>query len=93
MKPTSPALAIGVGFTAFEVTAAAMAVGAVDRDLAIANSLKELPDELCTRLSSKDPTVRVEALVDTLTIAGASTAIAGRLQQAGSKAISTALEQ
>jgi hypothetical protein len=52
-----------------------------------------LPSELRSRLNSDDPSVRGEALADTLAIAGASTAIVGRLQQTGSKAITTALEK
>ncbi len=43
--------------------------------------------------SSEDPTVRGEALVDVLSIAGASTAIVGRLQQQGNNAITLALER
>ena len=72
---------------------AVMEVGAVDTALAIASGLKDLPDELRTRLNGEDPTFLCEAMIDTRAIAGASTAIAGRLQQTGSKAISTALEK
>jgi hypothetical protein len=70
-----------------------MEVGAVDTALTIASGLTELPGELRARLNSEDPTVRGEALVDTLAIASASTAIVGRLQQTGSKAITAALEK
>lgn len=93
MKPASPALVIGVCSTAFEVTAAAMAVGAVDTTLAIASSLKELPYGLRTSLNDKESTARCEVMMDILAIVDASTAIAGRLQETGSKAISTALEK
>jgi hypothetical protein len=93
MKLTPPALMVGVGLTAYEVTAAVMEVGAVDAALAIAIGLRDLLGEIKARLNSEDPTVRGEALVDTLAIAGASTAIAGRLQQTGSKALTAALEK
>ena len=72
---------------------AVMEVGAVDATLSTASGLKDRPDELRARLNSEDPTVRGEALVDTLAIAGASTAIVGRLQQTGSKAFTAALEK
>lgn len=93
MKLTPPALVVGVGLSAYEVTTAVIEVGAADTAIAIARNLKELPGELRARLNSEDPTVRGEALVDTLAIAGASTAIVGRLQQTGGKAISDALEK
>jgi filamentous hemagglutinin len=93
MKLTPPALVVGVGLTTYEVTAAVMEVGAVDAALAIAIGLRDLPREIKARLNSEDPTVRGEALVDTLAIAGASTAIVGRLQQTGSKAFTAALEK
>ena len=72
---------------------AVMEVGAVDTALAIASGLTELPGELRALLNSEEFTARYEAMIDTRAIAGASTAIAGRLQQTGSKAISTALEK
>lgn len=93
MKLTPPALVVGVGLTTYGVTAAVMEVGAVDAALAIAIGLRDLPGEIKARLNSGDPTVRGEALVDTLAIAGASTAIVGRLQQTGSKAFTAALER
>ena len=70
-----------------------MAVGAVDTALAIATGLKELQGELRALLNSEESTTHCEVVMDTLPIAGASTAIAVRLQQAGSKAVSTALEK
>ncbi len=70
-----------------------MEVGAVDTAPAIASGLTELPGELRARLNSEDLTIHGEALVDTLAIAGASTAIVGRLQQTGSKAITAPLEK
>lgn|GEM_PF-5844194 len=93
MKLTPPAVVLGVGLTTYEVTTAVKVVGAVDAALAIASGLRDLPGELRARLNSEDPTIRGEALVDTLAIAGASTAIVGRLQQTGSKAITAALEK
>lgn len=72
---------------------AVMAVGAVDTALAIATGLKELPDELCALLNSEESIARCEVMMDTLAIVDASTAIAGRLQETGSKPISTALEK
>ncbi len=81
------------GLDSLEVTAAAMAVGAVDTALAIATGLKELQGELRALLNSEESTARCEAMIDTRAIAGASTAIAGRLQQTGSKAISTTQEK
>lgn len=93
MKLTPPALVVGVGFTAYEVTTAVMEVGAAEAAIAIARGLADLPATLRARLNSEDPTVRGEALVDALSIAGASTAIVGRLQQQGSNAITLALEK
>ena len=72
---------------------AVMAVGAVDTALAIASGLTELPGKLRALLNSEESTARCEVMMDTLAIVDASTAIAGRLQQTGSKAISTALEK
>ncbi len=80
MKLTPPALVAGVGLSAYEVTTAVMEVGAAETAIAIAQGLKELPGELRARLNSEDPTVRGEALVDTLAIAGASAAVVERLQ-------------
>ena len=93
MKLTPPALAMGVGFTAYEVTTAVMEVGAANAAIALVRNLADLLGELRSRLNSDDPSVRGEALADTLAIAGASTAIVGRLQQTGSNAITTALEK
>ncbi len=93
MKLTPPALVAGVGLSTYEVTTAVMEVGAADAAIAIAQNLKDLPSELRARLHSDDPTVRGEALVDTLAMAGASTAIVGRLQQSSGQAITVALEK
>lgn len=84
---------MGVGFTSYEVTTAVMEVGAANAAIAIARSLADSPTELRSGLNSDDPSVRGEALADTLAIAAASTAIVGRLQQTGSNAITTALEK
>ncbi len=70
-----------------------MEVGAADAAIAVAQNLKELPGELRARLNSEDPTVRGEALVDTLAIAGASTTIVSRLQQTSGNAITVSLER
>lgn len=93
MKLTPPALLLGVGLSTYQVTSAVIEVGAVEAAIAIASGLKELPAELQSRLNSDDPTVRGEALVDTLAITSASTVIVGRLQQTGNQAVTRALEK
>lgn len=93
MKLTPPAIVMGTGVAAYELTTAIIEVGAIDTAIAVAQGIAEVPSNLKQRLNSPDPTIRGEALVDTLAIAGMSTAVAARIEQVARRTVTNAIER
>ena len=78
-KITPTGLVTGSGVAAYELTTSIINNGLTDTAVAVAQGIAGLPADLKNKLNSDDPQVRGEALVDTLAIAGAATAVGAKL--------------
>lgn len=69
----------GVGIATYQLTTAILENGLVDAAAAIASGIADLPANLKAALTSADPAVRGEALVDVLSIGAVATSIGMKL--------------
>jgi hypothetical protein len=92
LKLSPPGLVVGTGVGAYELVKAIVDNGAVDTAIQIAQGIADIPTDLRHRLNSPDPTVRGEALVDTLALGAGTTALTGKLAQAGYAGVARQVE-
>ncbi|WP_217900186.1 hemagglutinin repeat-containing protein [Noviherbaspirillum humi] len=83
LKLTPPGMVVGVGVGSYSLTKTIMEKGLVDSAIGIAKGIENLPSDIKARLSSDDPTVRGEALVDALSIGGGAAIVSAKLVQVG----------
>lgn len=82
-KVTPAGLVTGSGVMAYELTTALLNFGLTDTAIALTQGVAGLPAELRHRLTSDDPQVRGEALVDVLAIGTVATVVTTKLTQTG----------
>ncbi|MFN3417690.1 MAG: hemagglutinin repeat-containing protein [Caldimonas sp.] len=92
LKLSPPGLVVGTGVGAYELVKAIVDNGALDTAIQIAQGIADIPTDLRNRLNSPDPTVRGEALVDTLALGAGTTALTGKLTQAGYAGVARQVE-
>jgi hypothetical protein len=79
LKLSPPGMVAGIGYGAYSLTSAILENGLEATAISIAKGIVDLPYELKARLNSNDPTVRGEALVDTIALGSSAAYLTQKL--------------